>query len=36
MLVNLSKELKTGDNFPLTLTFEKAGDVQLNVQVKEN
>ena len=35
MLMNLKKPLKAGEKFPLTLTFRKAGKVQLNVDVVE-
>ncbi len=35
MLVNLPKALNVGDTFNLTLKFEKAGDYQLTVPVKE-
>ena len=36
MLIGLSQQLKAGDKIPLTLTFEKAGklDVTLNVEDK--
>jgi len=35
MLFGLNKELKVGDTFPLTLTFQKGGDTAVQVQVKE-
>jgi copper(I)-binding protein len=34
MLMGLKQELKPGDSFPLMLTFEKAGQVTLQVAVK--
>lgn len=34
MLMELKAPLKNGDRFPLTLKFEKAGDVQVEVQVR--
>ena len=34
MLFGLSKELKTGDTFPLTLRYEKGGENTVQVQVK--
>jgi copper(I)-binding protein len=33
MLMGLTAALKAGDTFPITLTFEKAGDVTVNVEV---
>ena len=33
MFMGLNKTLKTGDRFPLTLKFEKAGEVKVDVQV---
>jgi copper(I)-binding protein len=36
MLVGLNKPLKAGDSFPLTLTFEKAGKVDVSVKVEGN
>ena len=33
MLIGLKHPLKEGENFPLTLTFENAGDVQIVVAV---
>jgi len=35
MLMGLKRPLKTGDKFPLTLTFEKAGKLEVSVQVEE-
>ncbi|HEY4075209.1 MAG TPA: copper chaperone PCu(A)C [Herbaspirillum sp.] len=34
MLVGLTKPLKNGDQFPMTLTFAKAGKVVINVDVE--
>jgi copper(I)-binding protein len=34
MLVGLNKPLKSGDQFPMTLTFAKAGKVVINVDVE--
>ena len=34
MLVGLARPLTTGDKFPLTLTFEKAGSVDVSVLVE--
>jgi copper(I)-binding protein len=34
MLVGLARPLMTGDKFPLTLTFEKAGSVDVSVVVE--
>lgn len=34
MLMGLKEELTAGDAVPLTLTFEKAGDVTLDIQIK--
>jgi copper(I)-binding protein len=34
MLMGLTSPLKSGDSFPLTLKFEKAGEVKVNVTVK--
>ena len=34
MLMGLKAPLKEGDRFPLTLTFEKAGDVVVEVRVR--
>jgi hypothetical protein len=33
MLVGLKQPLKAGDKFPLTLTFEKAGKIDVSVEV---
>ncbi|MDO9074341.1 MAG: copper chaperone PCu(A)C [Rubrivivax sp.] len=33
MFMGLTNPLKNGDSFPLTLRFEKAGEVQVNVKV---
>jgi copper(I)-binding protein len=33
MLMQLTAALKEGDSFPVTLTFEKAGDVTVDVEV---
>lgn len=35
MLLGLTQPLKAGDKLPLTLTFEKAGKVQLSVLVED-
>ena len=35
MLIGLRKPLKTGDKFPMTLTFEKAGKIEVNVYVED-
>ena len=35
MLFGLNKEMKVGDTFPLTLTFQKGGETAVQVQVKE-
>ena len=35
MLTGLKKPLKTGDKFPLTLTFQKAGKVTISVVVED-
>ncbi len=34
MLIDLNQKLKAGDSFPLTLTFEKAGDREVTVKVE--
>jgi copper(I)-binding protein len=34
MLIGLTKPLKSGDHFPLTLTFAKAGKIEVNVEVE--
>lgn len=36
MFIGLTDDLKAGENFTLTLTFEKAGTIFLSVPVKEN
>jgi hypothetical protein len=36
MLVDLKSPLKTGDSFPLTLKFEKAGEMTINVPVLDH
>ena len=36
MLMELRKPLAAGKNFPLTLTFEKAGKIELEIVVIEN
>jgi copper(I)-binding protein len=33
MLMGLTAALKVGDSFPMTLTFEKAGEITINVDV---
>lgn len=35
MLIGLSKQLKVGDKFPMTLNFEKAGKVEVSVWVED-
>ena len=35
MLIGLKQPLKLGEHFPMTLTFEKAGTVQLEVPVQK-
>lgn len=35
MLLGLKKPLKNGDEFPLTLTFKKAGKLKVSVHVEE-
>jgi copper(I)-binding protein len=35
MLVGLKSELKVGDHFPMTLTFDKAGKVEVTVVVQD-
>jgi periplasmic copper chaperone A len=35
MLMGLRQQLKAGESFPLTLTFEKAGKTEVKVQVQE-
>jgi periplasmic copper chaperone A len=34
MLVDLKQPLKAGDTFPLTLTFERAGTIEVSVEVE--
>ena len=34
MLIDLKQPLKAGDNFPLTLTFEGAGTIEVSVEVE--
>jgi periplasmic copper chaperone A len=34
MLMKLRKDLKTGDTFPLTLKYQKAGDMTVQVKVQ--
>jgi copper(I)-binding protein len=36
MLVNLMKDLSVGDTFPLTLEFQRAGDITVEVEVKQD
>jgi copper(I)-binding protein len=36
MLVGLKQPLKAGDSFPLTLTFEKAGKLDVTVTVEKS
>ena len=35
MLMNLSKDLSPGDTFQLTLEFERAGDITVEVEVRK-
>ena len=35
MLVNLGKDLSVGDTFPVTLEFQRAGDITIEVEVKQ-
>jgi copper(I)-binding protein len=35
MLMDLKKDLKPGDSVPLTLTFEQAGTVKIEAEVRE-
>jgi len=35
MILNLAKPLQIGQTFPVTLTLEKAGEVQVDATVKE-
>lgn len=34
MLIGLKQQLKSGDTFPLTLTFEKSGKLKVSVKVE--
>lgn len=34
MLMGLDHALEAGDHFPMTLTFEKAGDIEVDVEVR--
>ncbi len=36
MLLSLNTNLQSGKQFPLTLTFEKSGTIQVNVTVRNN
>ena len=36
MLVILGKDLSVGDAFPLTLEFQRAGDITIEVEVKQS
>lgn len=35
MLIGLTQPLKAGDKFPLTLTFQKAGKIEVSVHVTD-
>jgi copper(I)-binding protein len=35
MLIGLKQQLKAGDNFPLTLSFEKSGKLEVSVTVED-
>jgi copper(I)-binding protein len=35
MLIGVRQDLKAGDTFPLTLHFEKSGDIQVTVTIKQ-
>ena len=35
MLMDLKAPLKAGDRFPMTLTFEKAGEVTVDIVVEK-
>lgn len=35
MLVNLQQDLAPGDQFPLTLTFQNAGEIEIQATVRE-
>jgi hypothetical protein len=34
MLIDIQQDLNIGDTFPLTLNFEKAGEITINVPVQ--
>ncbi|WP_339486552.1 copper chaperone PCu(A)C [Pseudomonas sp. EL_65y_Pfl2_R95] len=36
MLFGLEQQMKAGEHFPMTLTFEKAGDVEVQVNVQKD
>ncbi len=36
MLVILGKDLSVGDTFPVTLEFQRAGDITIDVEVKQS
>ena len=36
MLIDLTRELQAGEKIDLTLKFEKAGDVKVTAEVREN
>lgn len=36
MLVNLGKDLSVGDTFPVTLEFQRAGDITIEVEIKQS
>jgi copper(I)-binding protein len=35
MLVNLGEDLSVGDTFPVTLEFQRAGDITIDVEVRQ-
>ena len=35
MLINLNRDLKVGDTFTVTLNFQNAGEITVDVTVKE-
>lgn len=35
MLINLGKDLSVGDTFPLTLEFQRIGDIPIEVEVRQ-
>ena len=35
MLINLTQDLKVGDRFKLTLSFENAGEIEVDVEVRQ-